>query len=271
MLKYLFLLLLLLATPTHAMRLVTLESPPEEFLEAGLARGSNIELVTEAFRRLNTPVSIEFVPWCRALHMVRGGQADGVIDAAKSPEREEYLSFPAAPLHIETWYAFQRDETNFTLAEDLSDAHLHTLAVVRGFEYGEPMRTLLRENRFKSVSTLKDNHSALRYLLGGRCDLAIGIDSVFLFLASRQGPEARIKHVTAPGSAKPAAVSTSPTYIAFSKLRVGEDFVARFSTVLEAMTAEGLVDAVHAKYAKLWQERIASPPPDGPSPKLDFE
>ncbi len=61
------------------LKLVTLEFPPYEYSENGEIKGSAVEVVKEAFKRMGQPIKINAYPWARAIKMVEGGEADAIF------------------------------------------------------------------------------------------------------------------------------------------------------------------------------------------------
>ncbi len=89
-----YILLMLYLTTGYAvaeqqpLELVTLQYPPYEYEEKGEIKGIAVDLITEAFKRMDQPINITFYPFARALKMIELGHADALFTAYKTPERE---------------------------------------------------------------------------------------------------------------------------------------------------------------------------------------
>lgn len=230
------------------LRLVTLESPPAEYLENGTPVGRNVDIVAEALQRMGHTADILFLPWRRALEMVKQGQAHAIIDAAQNAERAEYLHFPQEPLYVEEWYAFRRAGSDFTLDRDFGNAETFTLGVVRGFEYGGDIQAAIEQGRFGSLEVAANNPINLRKLLGRRCDLILGVKLTMLHLAAGMDASDTIEIVPMTETGEPYLLSASQTFLAFSKKKTGLDLPAEFSQTLARMKAEGAVARLEQPY-----------------------
>ena len=73
----------------RVVRFVTVDWPPF-FAENLPQQGYVSEVTREAFKRVGYKVTIDFVPWARALKMVEYGDADAALGAYYTPERATY-------------------------------------------------------------------------------------------------------------------------------------------------------------------------------------
>lgn len=83
--------------------LVTLDWPPYVG-ETLPAQGYASEVMRHAFAASGQAVNIRFVPWARALRMVRNGEADGLFpeyyDPAQRPNMNFSTAFPGGPVGL---------------------------------------------------------------------------------------------------------------------------------------------------------------------------
>lgn len=254
-LVFIFWAVLLMVSPATGtstrLLFVTLENPPDGYLKDGRPVGRNIDIVKTACLRQGYKCTIRIVPWKRALHMVKNGSAHGIIDAAFNEERAQFLYYPDEPIHIERWYAFKKKGTPLSLDKNLANADQIHLGTSRGFEYGGMLQEMIDNNRFKSIDQAAGNASNIRKLMGGRFDMFIGVKSTILSLARTLDCLDKIEIVKMTGTNEAYLLSTSSTYLAFSKKRTSPEIARQFSDVLIQMKLGGTVKQIERKYRSM--------------------
>lgn len=233
----------------QVMLLVGPENPPSEFTARnGDIRGFNADIAREALRRMGYTAKILIVPWNRALAMVRAGNADGILDAAFTPERKAFLRYPHTPINVEHLYAYQRSTTDIRLFPDLSDARKLRVGLLTGAAYGPRFTRQIANGTFAHVEyTVVPEHN-LRKLLSKRMDMFIKAQQPLQKMAQRMGAEEKIKPVLSRLDGKPLLISTSKTYLAFSRKKVSQEFVEKIDHILEQMRDEGFMKKAHEVY-----------------------
>lgn len=232
----------------ETLRLVTLESPPLEYSREGRVMGINVEIVREALRRTGRAATVELVPWRRALEMVRGGQADGIIDAGYTPERGTYLHFPLENIYLEEIFAFKPASADLALEESLDNVGNYRVGVVRGSFYGARMDSALRRELFKEVQAARDVESLARMLLAGRVDMFLGVRMAVEDILRRMGADDRVGLVPQAGTRQPLILDYSPTYVAFSKQTVPAEVAAEVTRALRDMKRDGTFERIRMRY-----------------------
>ncbi|MEJ2641857.1 MAG: transporter substrate-binding domain-containing protein [Desulfosarcinaceae bacterium] len=228
--------------------LVTLESPPAEYLENGQQKGINIDIVKEGLNRMGHECEIKFVPWKRALLMVKNGKADGIIDAAYNEERAEYLHYPSEEIYVEKWYCFKRKNSDLTLDIDFKNAGSITLGTSRGFVYGGKIQEMIDRRLFKRTEEVYNNELNIKKLIGRRIDMFVGVKATILFLAKKMGYGNKIDIVKQTGTTEEYLLSSSKTYLGFSKKTTAPQFAEQFSTIVAEMKADGTIEKISMKY-----------------------
>lgn len=224
--------------------LVTLESPPDEYIDNGQPKGSNVEIVIEGLKRMGYDCKIRFVTWKRALLMVKNGTADGIIDAAYNKERAEYLHYPYEEIDVEEWYCFKRKESDFTLDKDLANVGKIRLGISRGFVYGGILQEAIDKKQFMSIEEVRNNPLNIKKLIRNRFDMFIGEKKNILFLAKKLGYRDRIEIVRMTGTDKDFLLSSSKTYLGFSKKNINKEIAEKFSKVIAEMRKDGTIDKI---------------------------
>ena len=246
----LFLLISFLCTNLYAksITLVTLEAPPLEYLENNKAKGINVDIVKEALKRIGYDVNIQFVPWKRALVLVKEGHVHGIIDASFTKERAIYLHYPKEEIYSESWYAFKKKSMDLTLDKDFSNAKNITLGISRGFVYGGKIQEAIDNNMFKFLDETHNNELNIKKVYAGRFDMFIGVKKTILNLAKKIGYEDKISIVKMTGTDDDYLLSSSKTYLAFSKEKVSQKTVNDFSKMLLQMKSDGTIDKIKKRY-----------------------
>lgn len=240
--------LLIQSVQATTLTLVTLESPPAEFLRNGQSTGRNVEIAVECLNRMGFKSSVMIIPWKRAMIMVEKGLADAIIDAAYNTERANFLYYPDEEIYVEEWYAFKRKRETVSFNRDLSNVGKFTLGITRGFEYGGIIQKAINNNKFKDTQEVVDNEMNIRKLISNRFDTFVGVKLTILNLANKIGHADQIEMVTMTETGKPYLLSSSKTYVAFSKMTMTKNIAETFSITLKKMKADGTVSAIEAQY-----------------------
>ncbi len=245
-----FLMLLFFSSMVYSksLTLVTLESPPAEYIEDGRPVGINVEIVTEGLKRMGYEANIQFVPWKRALNMVKKGTADGIIDAAYSKERNAYLHYPTEEIYVEEWYCFKRKDSELTLDEDFANAGNITLGISRGFVYGGLIQNAIDNQYFKRVEEVRNNELNIKKIVTGRLDMFVGVKATILFLIREMGYSDTIEITKTTGTNKNFLLSSSKTYLAFSKAVLEKEIAEQFSRITSEMKKDGTIKRITMKY-----------------------
>ena len=233
---------------SETLNLVTLESKPAEYTENGVIKGINVDIVREALKRMGYDCKIIFLPWKRALNSVKTGQADGIIDAAYSEERAVYMYYPSEAIFIEEWYCFKRKDTVLTLDKDLANAAEIRLGISYGFVYGGIIQEAIDGKRFKEIQKVHNNELNLKKLIAGRFDMFVGGKKNTLFFADKMGCSDKIETVKMTGTDQEYLLSSSKTYLGFSKKTMDNEIAFEFSGVIAEMKKDGTIDGIMMKY-----------------------
>ncbi len=236
------------AVAGESLLLVTLQSPPAEYIEKGEATGRNVDIVCEALSRMGYEVEINLVPWKRALVMVEYGEADGIIDVAYNAERAEYIYYPEEVLYVEEWYCFKLSENKLTLDENLGNVGEIRLGTSRGFEYGGEIQKAIDNNLFLSIEEVSDNEPNILMLIAGRFDMFVGVKLTILYYLKQLGYQDKIEIIKRTGTDSNYLLNASETYLGFSRKTMDMEIVGEFSTILKEMKNDGTVDKMEKKY-----------------------
>lgn len=235
------LLLCAIAVPAFAhdatLDVVFEDYPPYEYVEDEEVKGVNMDIIREAFRRMDVHPAFEPRPWRRAILQLKKGEILALSSGFKTPEREEFAWFPSEPLAVEVNVIAVLDSSPLVV-NNLDDLKGRSIGVVRSYLYGEPFDSL---RTFQRVET-KSMYQLVDMLLNNRMDAIVGNRAVIRHIVRKSGDLDRIKFIY--------EIGRDSLYLFFSKAR-GEDTekLARdFGDTVREMRLDGTFEAIQSKY-----------------------
>lgn len=231
----------------------TLQYPPYEYLENGVAKGMAVDVIREALRRVdNLKVEFNFYPWKRAVLKVKTGQSDLLFNAGKNEARQQWGIYTESVLILQRYVLFKRRADNIQFQQTYAGFEDNSIAIRRGYLYGAgPFRQALDGGRFGHISETDSTEQSINQLLKRRVDMFVGDLAPVLYSIRQQGLEDQIDIVQYQGKDK--VVLVWPTYMLFSKKTVNSQLVERINRALEEMKADG-------SYQKIIQQYMAQRP-----------
>ncbi len=233
-------LLLSLAPSAQAEEVVFVyeQYPPYEFIEDGVLKGTDVDIIREVCKRNGiTPVFRE-VPWARAMEEVRQGASDAIFSLFRNEEREAFLAFPEVGLSSEKNIIVSAAGGGLSV-NSLEDLAGKTVGVVTDYSYGEGFDDADTFERDASG----DNKTLLKKLQANRVDVIVINEIVFNSLA-------RSLDVQNAFEVMGYVVADEPMYVGFSRKspKDAEQLAALFTTTLRELEAEGFLQEVYARY-----------------------
>lgn len=219
---------------------------PYQFKESdGSVKGLDVEIVRAVFKRLGQDIDLVELPWKRHVNNIKDGRTDIAASASKTTEREEFASF-SDPYRTESVVMYIRKEDNgkykFKKLKDIIGTNF-SLAVVRGYYYGEEFEELMKTPEFqKHVQEVNDNQLAQRQLVRKRVD-------GFL-----EDPIAATIELRAEGIydevMEHMPIYSDDIYVMFSKKSTSEDLIKKFNESLAQIREDGSYQKIFDKYLK---------------------
>lgn len=220
------------------MNLVTLEWPP--YIGSNLKNnGFLAEIIQEAFQRTGYVVTIEFLPWNRALFLTKRGDYHGLIATYHTEEREEYFHYHQEPLGTSEIIFLEKTGQNIEY-ESMEDLRGYLIGVNRGFAYP----TFFEEADYLMKVFTDSTVSLLQLLLSQRVDLIVEDKSVLFYLLQEalQEEEGSV-NVLQPFLEK------KDLYLAFSVYRTeGTTVVLDFNNGLLEMKRDGTFEEIMERH-----------------------
>jgi len=146
------------------------------------------------------------------------------------------------------------------LSRDLEEASELRVGTQLGYYYGKRFDRILQDPPFRALEVAQTIPHSLTLLKADRTNVFIGDLLPTLYYLKELGLEDEIHIVREKESGLPLIVSTSPTYVAFSRRRVDPDYVLAFDEALRSVRADSTFDAILEKY----QLNVPEVPPETP-------
>ncbi len=214
---------------------VTLEYPPLEFKDkTGIPKGIAVEIVTKIMNGLGHSVSIEVLPWARALKMVKHGRADAIFTIFKNAERELFLDYSSEILIPQMVAFFVRKDSPFVYEGNLGSLEQHKIGVVSTISYGQKFDSLRPALNIERTASLELNFKKLMF---GRIELVISNVYSANIAMNKLNIQDKIKRLEPP-------VESVPSFIAFSKMKKLTKLQKNFDRKLIELKKSGAYDQI---------------------------
>ncbi len=213
--------------------------PWEPYMGSGLKnQGFLPELMMKIFERTGYKTKVQFVPWKRAVFMVKQGRADVLLGAYYTKERGEFIEYPKEVGLVQD-VLFSRIGKNITY-KNLIELKAYRIGVVRGAAHGREFD----EANYLIKEDVTNREMNIKKLMAGRIDLMAGPRDVTLFIIRTKYPQYvdKIEEVYPP-------LSGNKLYLAFSKNVPGyEKTVSAFTEGLRMIKKDGTFDKIAEKH-----------------------
>ena len=238
---------LALTARAEPLRIVTEAWAPYVYEENGQPTGLDYEISAEVLRRLGVEVEWQFLPWKRCLLAFEQGQADGILDIFRIPEREANMLFVEEPLsEIEFVLFYSRSRPYpYRKLDDLRDLLIGTSP---GYWYNDQA---FRDSRLFSREEAPSHEANLGKLVRQRVDLVINDRRAGLYLASRLGLGGQLGY-------NRKALGEDRLYLALRRTPQLAQLAERFSTELRRFKGEAAYARLQARYAEPADAPIAA-------------
>lgn len=229
------------ACAAEPLRLVTFEYPPYIKQASHGAQGLAVDIVKEAFARMEQPISIELYPWARIVKMTEDGRADGLFTIKKTPARSTTMLFPQKPLLNQDYVFFVLKDSKFQFDGQFSSIADARIGVVYATSYGPRFDNALRRGELKKLDPANNYVLTFRKLLGGRIDAVICSRLVGLEILKNMNAAERVQ-VSGP------PVETVASYLSFTLKHDHSRLAAEFDRTINAMERDGSMRRIFTNY-----------------------
>lgn len=206
--------------------------------------GFDHDMLTEAAKRANCAVEWVEMPWARLLNEIAAGSMDAAMNAAHTPDREDYGYY--TPMYFQPPIAlwFRKGEVarrDAKSPQDFKNTQL-TFGLWRDAIMNQDMLDMVKSGAVGKppiyLNTTKDFFAMLQ---GKRID-------VFLLDLWNGQNYAKQNKIVDQVEHHPMLMPGAGSHFLFSKKSVKPEVVERFSKAVEAMKSEGLPDKVIKTY-----------------------
>lgn len=238
------------ATATEPLNLVTYHNPPLEMYEDGAVRGALVEIVAEVVKRTGREVSIKLRPWKRAQYEVKHGISDGCFNTGNISWRRDWAYFHEEALFNEKYVLFLAENATITIPQDMKKVEHIRVGVQRGYAYGNIFQDALDEKRFKEIQEVETIEQNIKKLLKNRIDIFPGDRIPTLYYLHKNNLQEQLTIYSSETDGQEFIASHWPTYVAFSKKTIAQDYVEEFNRALLQVKADGTYQRIFAKYTR---------------------
>lgn len=238
-------ILSIISSVSHArtLRLVTLEYPPYEYTEDGKLKGLAVEVIKRTFKEMKQPITIEVLPWARAMRYIKDGTRDAVFTAFKNPQRERFADFSNQVLMQQAVSLFVRKDSQIEYDGDLKKLNQYSLGVVRKISYGLILDSAIKDNSFRRVEEANEGTQNFGLLLNQRVDMVASTKFGGYHILRKLKRKDDVKEL-------PVSIQNLPSYIAFSKVRNLTKVRDEFDSALSNLKANGEYQKIIDDYFK---------------------
>ena len=206
------------------------QNAPFMFARGELAEGLYPLLVRAAFRRMDTAVRLEAMPWSRALRQLDQAEC-GVAGIYRNRERLQKYDFSAS-IFIERVRLYARRERGLSFA-GIADLAGLRVGVIRGWSYGDAFDQARRSGQVTTEEVAADAQNFSK-LASGRLDAVLAVEQAgAALLAGGAYPSVR---------ALPQPLAVNSTHLAFHKSARSVALLKRFDAAMEQLRRDGTHD-----------------------------
>jgi len=204
-------------------------NPPFMYANAdGKASGVYPAILDEAFRRMDTPVHVEAMPWKRALALAFEGKS-GIGGIYRNSARLKTMDFSDV-LYVERILVvtLAARKIGYTSIASLTGLRV---GVLRGWSYGDAFDKARSEGLF-TIEEVDGDGQNLAKLQAGRIDAMIGVKENLEMHLSSSGKRELFTVHSIP-------LAENESFLAFAKSSSKKDLLARFNAALAQMRSDG--------------------------------
>lgn len=208
-------------------------NPPFMYQTPNGAAGIYPALIREAFKRIGEDVTIETLPWRRALISIDTGEA-GIGGIYKTAERQGKYDF-SDKLFEERVNLYVPRGQGFSY-QGLASLKGKTVGVIRGWSYGDDFDAAAKAGLFQ-VQEVSGDLQNFEKLINGRVDVVLAIREAANVMLAAPELQEKVEVLSTP-------LMIKPTFVAFNKSAHKADLIARLNRAIAAMHADGSYDKI---------------------------
>lgn len=200
--------------------------------------GFDIDIVTEALKRIGLSAEVSFLPWKRALELAGRGEYDGLCSCSYTKDREDKLLF-SEELGAVSVGLFARSAEALAGVSSVADLKGRKVATVGGYNLEAELT-----KAGALVDATSNDKTALDMLVGGNVDVLYGYQLTTENLIRSDAGSASIVY---------QEIRRNPYYFCLSRAMPGADAVMQsFNRSIAGMARDGsiarILDAYHVQF-----------------------
>lgn len=223
---------------------VTSNYPPYSFVEEGVPKGMAVDVMKAAFARMKEELTVEFLPFPRAIRQFQQGEADGIFPFSFKEERAVYTLFPKEYLIADTTALFTRADAQISFTGDINQLGAYFFGKQRDAFNGQVFTDAVKAGVINKITEAEDQRRVVLMLMAARFDIAVGPRQVVRYYARETGNGNNIKELL-PALEKPVLA-----YLGFSKPRKHNALSLRFDQTIAQMRRDGSYQKIIDSYLK---------------------
>ncbi len=221
-------------------KIVTSPWPPYEYNDNGQLKGTDVDIIREAFSRMGIPAKIEMYPWSRCLKMVQNGEAEAIFTLSKNEKREKFLIYPKEVINYSENVFFYNKKKPFSFDGTMESLKGRLIGTTRNYNY---RADFMKSDLFKRDDADSDM-AGIRKIANARDDLFICDKLVGSSLAKKEGILSKISYIKKP-------LSKRKMFLAFRKNNPKNiELVKKFEKAIQSMKKDGTYQKILDKYLK---------------------
>ena len=182
------------------------------------------------------------IPWKRHLRMIKEGEIDVAMAAAKTPERDEYAKWSEhyLPYSAILWVSSDDDQKYQSLHHFLESGK--SIGFIRGSTFGEEADNLLEKEKYaKQLQPTKSTSLNIRMIAAGRLDGLIDNSLSTGYAAKQEGLRGDIKK-------SGVTVDASAIRYMLSEQSVPDELVKKINIAIGELKEDGKIQSIVDKY-----------------------
>ncbi len=211
---------------------------PYAFLNGNTPDGIYVKILQKAFSKMDGyDVTIELVPWKRALNLIETGRGFACFAPYYRPKQRPWISPWSEPIIKEGFAAYCSKDA-------LASARPNWPADYKDLEIGIISGYAVPNKEELKVQEADDNEVNLKKLLAGRIDCFVNDDASIRYSMKQMNiPTGKVL--------KGTQISNENGYLGFSKANSApfkDDFVKKFNKIIKEMKSNGEIEKIVSDY-----------------------
>lgn len=206
----------------------------------GKSQGFASKIVFNVMKNMEVNFKITPYPWKKAEKLVLGDKVGALYPASRKSRREVKCYYPKASLFDSEYFFYVKKSNEGNLQyNNLSDLKKYKIGITKGYSYNSEFMEFIKKN--KNFESARSDELNIKKLVKGRFEYFPGEAGSVALLVKKLGFEGKIVRLPKPFIQK-------PYFIIFNRKKVEEDFVVKFSNVLQEYKGTEEFKSIYTEY-----------------------